>query len=96
MSSTGDLTRLAIHPHDIIGNEQARSIAAHYLGQTTPVTRNSLIKWREKRGFPQPLDTPRAGVELWDAREVRAWCEKHAEWRRQQDQGPDPSNTRET
>jgi hypothetical protein len=33
---------------------------------------------------------------LWDAREVRAWCEKHAEWRRQQDQGPDPSNTRET
>ena len=82
---TGDQTRhcdsdrLDIHPRDIVGNAAVRTIAAYYLGhEWRPVTRPTLLKWRESRGFPEPLPCSRAGVELWDAREVRAWCKAHA------------------
>lgn len=69
---------LEIHPDDIIGNESARALCAHYLGQPEPVTRPTLRKWRRARGFPEPLPCGRAGVELWDAREVRVWAQAHA------------------
>lgn len=69
---------LEIHPDDIIGNESARALCAHYLGQDAPVTRPTLRKWRRQRGFPEPLPCSRAGVELWDAREVRVWVQAHA------------------
>ena len=82
MSDTGDQTRhLDIHPRDIVGNAAVRTIAAYYLKQHKPVTRPTLLRWRQLRDFPAPLDCPRAGTELWDAREVRAWCKAHAEYR---------------
>ena len=84
--SDSDGGRLDIHPRDIVGNEAVRKIAGYYLGhEWRPVTRPTLLKWRRERGFPAPLPIPRAGVgpggqpiELWDAREVRAWCKDHA------------------
>ena len=74
------------HPRDIVGNAAVRKIAGYYLGhEWRPVTRPTLLKWREQRGFPDPLPCERAGVgpggqpiELWDAREVREWCKAHA------------------
>ncbi len=75
--STGDLTRLDLHPDDLLGNEQTRALCAHYLGQEAPVTRATLLKWRT-RDFPDPLPCTRAGVELWDARQVRAWAQRWA------------------
>jgi predicted DNA-binding transcriptional regulator AlpA len=39
------------------------------------VSRPTLLKWRKRRGFPEPLEAP-ASVSLWDAREVRAWLEE--------------------
>lgn len=79
MSATGDLTRLDIHPDDLLSNESARQLCAHYLGQEVPVTRATLIRWRQARGFPAPLPCSRAGVELWDARQVRAWVQEYAQ-----------------
>lgn len=43
----------------------------------TPVTRHTLIRWRDPDlspypRFPQPVRVV-DGVELWDAREIRAW-----------------------
>lgn len=75
-SSPGHI--LEIHPDDVIGNESARALCAHYLGQDAPVTRPTLRKWRRMRGFPDPLPCHRAGVELWDARDVRVWAQAHA------------------
>jgi predicted DNA-binding transcriptional regulator AlpA len=76
--ATGDLTRLDMHPDDLLGNENVRALCAHHLGQETPVTRPTLLKWRRERGFPEPLPCGRAGVELWDARLVRAWIQEYA------------------
>jgi hypothetical protein len=71
-----------IHPRDIIGNAAVRDIAGYYLKQWKPPTRKTLWEWRKKHAdFPAPLPCPRAGVELWDAREIRAWCKAHAEYR---------------
>ena len=82
-ADTGDQTRdgdrLVLHPRDIVGNAAVRKIAGYYLGhEWRPVTRPTLLKWREQRGFPAPLPCERAGTELWDAREVREWCKAHA------------------
>ena len=75
--------RVTIHPRDIVGNAAVRKIAGYYLGHDwRPVTRPTLLKWRAERGFPEPMPCSRAGVELWDAREVREWCKAHAERRR--------------
>ncbi len=59
-----------IHPRDIVGTLETRRICGG-------VTRATLIKWRDRRGFPAPLEAPKAGVELFDRREVRAW---HKAW----------------
>lgn len=38
------------------------------------ITRHTLISWRETQGFPAPVRNLRLSkVDLWDAREVRAW-----------------------
>jgi len=65
-ADTGDQTRdgdrLVIHPRDIVGNAAVRKIAGYYLGhEWRPVTRPTLLKWREQRGFPAPLPCERAG-----------------------------------
>jgi predicted DNA-binding transcriptional regulator AlpA len=77
-SDTGDMTRLDMHPDDLLGNESVRALCAHHLGQDVPVGRPTLLRWRRERGFPAPLPCGRAGVELWDARQVREWVQQHA------------------
>ena len=77
-----DPKHLSIHPRDIVGNAAVREIARYYLKQWKPPTRKTLLEWRAKyEDFPAPLPCPRAGVELWDAREIREWCKRHAEYR---------------
>jgi predicted DNA-binding transcriptional regulator AlpA len=58
-----------LHPQDIISAQQVREYAG--ISQ-----RSTLIRWRKERGFPEPITSvpgPGGPVELWDAREVRAW-----------------------
>lgn len=67
----------AIPVKDIIGNTQVRRMIGTHLRHRKPVTRATLIRYRAE-GFPAPVRTipggpGGAGVELWDAREVRAW-----------------------
>jgi hypothetical protein len=40
-----------------------------------PITRHTLLNWRNKEGFPDPVNAPSAGVELWSKPIVRAWLE---------------------
>lgn len=40
-----------------------------------PITRHTLLRWRDHEGFPAPLKAPAAGCELWDRRVVKAWLE---------------------
>lgn len=80
---TGELTRprkrhqpsrTETIPHsDIIGNYETRKLAG---AGSKPVTRHTLLRWRELHGFPEPIRILRSG-ELWDRRAVRAWL---AEW----------------
>jgi hypothetical protein len=45
-----------------------------------PITRHTLIRWRE-RDFPAPLDTPYVTTcELWDRRAVRQWIRDHGDF----------------
>lgn len=43
------------------------------------ITRHTLLDWRERRGFPAPLKTPRCQTAIWDIREVLAWLQVHRE-----------------
>lgn len=40
-----------------------------------PITRHTLLRWRDREGFPDPLNAPAAGVELWARPIVKAWLE---------------------
>lgn len=74
--TTGDLT---VRTRDIVGNLAVRKMCGRVTREDhRPIMRHTLIAWRESRGFPEPLDAPRAGAELWDAREVRAWLREQA------------------
>lgn len=44
-----------------------------------PVTRSTLLKWRARHGFPQPLPAPKVSGELWDVREVRKWLRERSQ-----------------
>jgi hypothetical protein len=73
---------MSIEPRHLAGNEAVRRTCGWALNRKEkPVTRKTLIYWRERHGFPEPLDAPRAGVELWDIREVRAWAKQYREAR---------------
>lgn len=64
--------RVPVPPRDILGNLETRRLAGRALGGRKPVTRATLIRWRETGGFPDPIRKVAAG-ELWDRREVVAW-----------------------
>jgi hypothetical protein len=60
-------------PRDIIGGAEVRRMCGG-------ITRHTLINWREKRSFPAPVRVLRdTKVELWDARQVRAWLRAQEE-----------------
>jgi hypothetical protein len=59
---------------DVVGNADVRHTVARRLhGRQKPIARGTLLRLRETRGFPAPVRELRGGVELWDARQVRAW-----------------------
>lgn len=77
---SGDLTRqpVEIPTRHIADGKAVRMTAGRYVGHPhKPVSRHTLIYWRERHGFPQPLDAPRCDAELWDIREVREWCREY-------------------
>lgn len=82
---TEALTETHIEPRYLAGNEEVRRTCARMLKNQDwkPVPRKTLIYWRERHDFPAPIDAPRAGVELWDLRAVRAWCRAYRETREQ-------------
>jgi predicted DNA-binding transcriptional regulator AlpA len=56
-----------IPPRSIVGNAEVREMCGG-------ITRHTLIRWREREDFPKPVRRlPLSDVELWDARQVRAW-----------------------
>lgn len=62
-----------LHPRHIMLTADVRRLAGG-------VSRGTLLRWREVRGFPEPVRSIRVGrgrrsqvVELWDRRDVRAW-----------------------
>lgn len=71
---TGDLVRA----RDIIGNLAVRKLCGRAVREDKKaITRHTLISWRASFGFPAPLKTPQAGVELWSRPEVKAWLERN-------------------
>lgn len=60
---------LVVPVDEIVGNAAVRRMCST---TKTPITRHTLIRWRETEEFPQPIRVT-DGVELWDAREVRDW-----------------------
>lgn len=71
MTGANDPTCIPIR--DIIGNLQVRRLAGRQLGQRKPVTRTTLIRWRDKERFPGPVRKFPDGTEIWDRRQVRHW-----------------------
>lgn len=58
---------------DLLGNTGVRRLAGRTLNDSpNPVTRHTLLRWRSKHGFPEPIARP-DGFELWSAPEVRVW-----------------------
>jgi hypothetical protein len=66
---------------DIIGNAEVRRLAGRLLTTSNrktdnkPITRATLIAWREREDFPAPIRRLDSG-DVWDRREVRAWLEQ--------------------
>lgn len=68
----GDLPRRKpepLLPRDILGNAEVRKLAGG-------ITRHTLIRWREREGFPKPIRSLESG-ELWDRRHVQAWLREN-------------------
>jgi hypothetical protein len=58
-----------------------RKLAGH---PGKPITRWTLIHWRAKRGFPEPVRSIKVGrgrnaqtVDIYDRRDVRQWLRDH-------------------
>jgi predicted DNA-binding transcriptional regulator AlpA len=49
----------------LIGNRKVRQLCGN-------ITRHTLLDWRKRRGFPEPVRTIDR-TEIWDSRAVRAW-----------------------
>lgn len=66
-----------VHPEDLIGALQIRTIASGR--RRTPISRNTLLAWRREGGFPEPIAVLEgagpggSAVELWDRRAVKDW-----------------------
>lgn len=68
-----------VKPRDIIGNHEVRALIGRKLAGenrgSQPITRHTLIRLREKEGFPEPIrvlkGTPR--TDLWDRQAVLRW-----------------------
>lgn len=75
-----------VNTRDLMDTLAVRKLCGRWLGHRNrsghfqPVTRHTLLRWRELHGFPQPLDTPHVSTcELWDRRAVRAWIKEWTE-----------------
>lgn len=67
-----------VRTRDLMGVYAVRAMLGRALRDDhKPITRHTLLRWRDKYGFPEPLKTPHAGVELWDRRVVKAWLDAH-------------------
>jgi class 3 adenylate cyclase len=78
-------------------SQEPRTIAVRDILLTADVrrlcggcSRSTLLRWREARGFPEPVRAIRVGrgrkaqvVELWDRREVRQWLRDHPPFTRE-------------
>lgn len=62
----------AVPAQFLADNQAVRNVAGG-------ITRTTLLDWRERRGFPAPLKTPRCQTSIWDIREVLAWLQVHRE-----------------
>lgn len=60
----------AVPAQFLADNQAVRNVAGG-------ITRTTLLDWRERRGFPAPLKTPRCSTAIWDIREVLAWLAAH-------------------
>jgi hypothetical protein len=64
-----------VKPHDILGNHEVRALVGRKTGRPKPLDRHTLIRWRDREGFPPPIrvlrGTPR--TELWSRPVVLAW-----------------------
>jgi hypothetical protein len=70
---------VAISPKYLVDTAEVRRIAGRSLSPSRkPVTRQTLIVWRQRHGFPKPLKAPKVAGELWDVREVRLWVRERA------------------
>ena len=41
------------------------------------IPRTTLLRWRDRMGFPKPLPTPHLAAPVWDRRDVTRWLEDH-------------------
>jgi hypothetical protein len=64
-----------VKPRDIIGNYEVRALIGRQTGRPKMLDRHTLIRWREKEGFPEPIRTLKGtpATELWDRTAVLAW-----------------------
>jgi hypothetical protein len=72
MTAPSDRT---VNARDLLGNAGVRKLAGRLLHQSAVPTRHTLIRWRAKEGFPEPIAAP-DGYEIWSAQDVRAWLER--------------------
>jgi hypothetical protein len=68
-------TAAPVKPRDIIGNYEVRALIGRQTGRPKMLDRHTLIRWREREEFPEPIrvlkGTPR--TELWSRVDVLAW-----------------------
>lgn len=61
--------REPVPPGQIVGVYEVRRLCGG-------ISRPTLIRWRTQPGFPEPIRKLKGNVELWDARDVRAWLKQ--------------------
>lgn len=70
----------AVPAKHLVDTAEVRRIAGRAVhGNRKPVTRHTLLNWRDRHGFPDPLPAPKVHGELWDVREVRRWLRERRE-----------------
>jgi hypothetical protein len=63
---------------DIVGNAEVRRLAGRLITTANrktddrPISRATLLAWREKEDFPAPIRRLDSG-DVWDRHEVREW-----------------------
>ena len=70
-----------IYPRDLADTAAVRKMCGRALRtDRKPITRHTLLRWREHEGFPAPLDTPQVAGDLWDRRLVRQWIKDRGDF----------------